>query len=111
MLFTQEIAEQTRRISRGAVGVGENYFMSENQHDLSHEFPEFKDTIHTLKVSDQHFKKLLDDYHDITKAIHRAEQRIDKISEQEEGKLRQIRLRLKDQLYAQLVREKTKINE
>lgn len=41
------------------------------KHDLLHEFPEHKDKIHDLKVSDEHFKQLFDEYHEIEHQIHR----------------------------------------
>ena len=31
-------------------------------HDLYHEFPEMHDAIHELKVTNEHFKKLYDEY-------------------------------------------------
>jgi uncharacterized protein YdcH (DUF465 family) len=41
------------------------------KHDLLHEFPEFQDKIHDLKVSDAHFRKLFDEYHEVEHHIHR----------------------------------------
>jgi len=41
------------------------------KHDLLHEFPEYKDKIHELKISDVYFRKLFDDYHQIEHQIHR----------------------------------------
>ncbi len=38
--------------------------MTLEHHELGHEFPEFKDEIHTLKMSNAHFKELFDEYHD-----------------------------------------------
>ena len=43
------------------------------KHDLLHEFPEKKDKIHELKISDSHFKKIFDEYHDIDHNIHSIE--------------------------------------
>ena len=77
--------------------------MSEAHHDLASEFPEFKEQIRSLKVSDSHFSKLFDEYHVVTKAISRSEQRLDIVSELEEERLRKVRLSLKDQLYGMLV--------
>ena len=47
--------------------------MIEN-HSLAIELPEYKDTIHRLKLSDAHFAKLFDEYHATDKEIHRIEQ-------------------------------------
>jgi uncharacterized protein YdcH (DUF465 family) len=74
--------------------------MSDNAHDLAHEFPEHKDRIHELKVSNNHFRSLFDKYHDLNKKIHRAELRIEILTEDEEELLKKERLALKDSLYA-----------
>ena len=74
--------------------------MSESKHDLVSEFPNYKDRIHSLKTEDAHFRKLFDDYHDVTRAISRSEQRLDLLNELEEETLRKKRLLLKDQLFS-----------
>jgi len=80
--------------------------MSEAKHDLAAEFPEFKEAIHELKMSNSHFLKLFDRYHELNRSIHRAEQRIDALSEFEEEKLRKQRLVVKDELYKILTSHK-----
>lgn len=80
--------------------------MSEHNKDLAHEFPEFKEKIHDLKVSNGHFKKLFESYHEIAGAIYRAEQRLDVISEREEEDLRKKRLVIKDEIYSMLKSQK-----
>lgn len=74
--------------------------MSDNQHDLAHEFPEFKEAIHELKVSNNHFRKLFDEYHELNKSIHRSEIREDLLSDSEEELLRKKRLATKDEIYS-----------
>lgn len=76
--------------------------MSENHHDLAHEFPEYQDKIHYLKQSDGHFKSLADKYSEVTKQIHRSEQRIDLLPEAEEETLKKMRLQLKDDINSML---------
>jgi uncharacterized protein YdcH (DUF465 family) len=73
--------------------------MSEGSHNLVAEFPKYKDRIHELKVANAHFRKLFDEYHDVTRTISRAEQRVEILSELEEEKMRKRRLALKDELY------------
>jgi uncharacterized protein YdcH (DUF465 family) len=46
--------------------------MSNTPHELAEEFPEYKDRIHDLKVSDAHFRKLFDEYHEINREVHRT---------------------------------------
>lgn len=73
--------------------------MSVEHHDLVHEFPELKERIHELKVSDHHFRKLFDAYHDLTRSIENMENEVTPASTrtEEEAKLR--RVHLKDELY------------
>lgn len=47
--------------------------MSHTPHELAEEFPEFKEKIHKLKMSDAHFKKLAKRYHKNNRKIHRFE--------------------------------------
>src|SRR5690606_1286827 len=48
--------------------------MELQQHDLHHEFPEYKDAIHQLKTGNHHFSKLFDEYHRVNKDIRRIEE-------------------------------------
>jgi uncharacterized protein YdcH (DUF465 family) len=73
--------------------------MSDSQHDLVHEFPEFKDKIHQLKTSDAHFRSLFERYHEVNKHVMGAEHRTELMSQAEEEKLRLERVQLKDELY------------
>jgi len=72
------------------------------KHDLHHEFPEFHDQIHNLKVSDKHFAKLFAEYHDKDHEIHRIEQGSEVSSDDYLENLKKQRLLLKDQLFAML---------
>lgn len=72
------------------------------KHDLHHEFPEYSDKIHELKVSNTHFKRKFDEYHDVNKDIHRIEaSSIYTDDELKELKLK--RLLLKDELLSILI--------
>ena len=73
--------------------------MSDSQHDLASEFPEYKEKIHKLKASDSHFKNLFDKYHQVNKLVMAAEHRTQPVSEDEEHKMRRERMTLKDELY------------
>ena len=46
--------------------------MTHFPHDLTEEFPEHADAIHTLKITNVHFTKLFDNYHELNRRIHRA---------------------------------------
>ncbi|QEQ96338.1 YdcH family protein [Neptunomonas concharum] len=76
--------------------------MSIEHHDLVHELPEYREQIHSLKMSDAHFSKLFDEYHDVTKQVEKMEAEIEPASTKTEEELKVKRLHLKDQLYAML---------
>jgi uncharacterized protein YdcH (DUF465 family) len=67
------------------------------KHDLHHELPEFNEQIHELKTTNNHFRKLFDDYHSTNKEIHRLESS-GVFTDSELTILRQRRLNLKDEL-------------
>jgi uncharacterized protein YdcH (DUF465 family) len=67
------------------------------KHDLHSEFPQYDEKIHELKVSDNHFRKLFDEYHDVNKKIHHLES-TSVFIDSELNTLRVKRLKLKDQL-------------
>ena len=69
------------------------------KHDLRHDFPQFEQKIHDLKVSDNHFKKLFDDYHEVNNEIHRIEVDAEPVSDQVLNELRAKRVYLKDGIY------------
>lgn len=76
--------------------------MSHTPHELHEEFPEYAETIHKLKVEDAHFQKLFDEYHEINRAVHRAETNVEPVEQLAEEDMRKQRMALKDELYAML---------
>jgi uncharacterized protein YdcH (DUF465 family) len=60
------------------------------------------DKIHALKMSNPEFAQVLEKYDEINDQIHRAETRIEPISEQAEEILRKQRLALKDKIASAL---------
>ncbi len=73
------------------------------KHDLIHELPEHKDRIHELKVSNEHFKKLFDEYHELDHEVLRMEEGIETPSDEVLEDLKKKRLNLKDQLFQMIV--------
>ncbi|MCC6209108.1 MAG: YdcH family protein [Gammaproteobacteria bacterium] len=71
-------------------------------HRLEEEFPEYKQKIHQLKLSDSHFARLFGEYVDIDKQIYRIEEAIETVSDNFAEELKKKRLSLKDKLYAML---------
>lgn len=76
--------------------------MSHVPHELAEEFPTQIDRMHQLKQSDAHFAKLFDDYHDINRAVHRAETNVEPLDSMAETDLRKKRAHLKDQIWGYL---------
>ncbi|WP_317933188.1 YdcH family protein [Halioxenophilus sp. WMMB6] len=72
--------------------------MAVEHHDLVHELPEYKDQIHALKTSDSHFRKLFDEYHELTKEIENMENEVTPTSTEEEESAKLKRLHLKDEM-------------
>jgi uncharacterized protein len=72
--------------------------MSNTPHTLHDELPAETQKISALKASDPHFAKLLVEYDVVNDKIHRAETRLDLLTEPEEEMLRKVRGRLKDQI-------------
>lgn len=72
------------------------------KHDLLHEFPEMKEKIHELKISDSAFRKLFDEYHEVDHEIHRYESGATATTDEHLNELRLRRVVLKDSLYALL---------
>jgi len=73
--------------------------MQNEAHDLLHELPEHKDKIHTLKVENNHFRKLFDEYHVANNELHRIEQGVENHADDYVEGLKKKRLHLKDQLF------------
>ncbi len=76
--------------------------MSHTPHELAEEFPEYVEKMHDLKMKDQHFARLFDEYHTINRDVHRAETDIEPTSDEHMTEMRRKRLMLKDEIYAML---------
>ena len=72
--------------------------MSHVPHELAEEFPEAADKIHELKLSNAHFAKLADAYHEVNREIHRIEAEIEPTSDAYAEELKRKRLALKDEV-------------
>ena len=76
--------------------------MSHVAHELHDEFPEYKDKIHALKMSDRHFARLADEYHHLNREIHRVEANGVNIGDVAFEDLKKSRLKLKDEIFKML---------
>lgn len=76
--------------------------MSHTPHELAEEFPEHIERMKQLKATHAHFARLAEAYHEINRAIHRAETLIEPVDGMTEETMRKQRLRLKDEIHAML---------
>ena len=74
------------------------------KHDLVHELPEHRDRIHDLKISDKHFLKLFNQYHELDHEIHRIEAGVENTSDDYLDMQKKKRLSLKDNLYSMILK-------
>jgi uncharacterized protein YdcH (DUF465 family) len=73
--------------------------MLSEKHDLVHELPEHRDTIHNLKMTNNHFARLFDEYHEVDHEVHRIETGAVNTSYDYLEERKKVRLHLKDELY------------
>ena len=73
-------------------------------HELHEEFPDKADRIQELKQTDHHFARLADEYHEINRAVHRAETNVEPMENLAEVELRKKRAALKDEIWGILSR-------
>lgn len=76
--------------------------MSHTPHELAADFPELAGKIAALKQTDAHFAKLAEEYHEVNRAVHRAETNVDPVEALAETEMRKQRSALKDELYRML---------
>lgn len=76
--------------------------MSHTPHELAEEFPDKVEQISALKQSDAHFARLADEYHELNRAVHRAETNVEPVEELAEVEMRKKRALLKDEIWAML---------
>lgn len=78
--------------------------MSNTPHELAQEFPEHLQKMHALKTGDTRFARLFDEYHDVNRAIHRAETDVEPVGDAHMENMRKQRMVLKDEIYGMLTR-------
>ncbi|MBT8155558.1 DUF465 domain-containing protein [Epibacterium ulvae] len=74
--------------------------MSHTPHELAAEFPDKVAVISALKASDRRFARLTERYHEVNRAVHRAEVNAEPISQEAETILRKKRAALKDEIWS-----------
>jgi hypothetical protein len=72
--------------------------MSHTPNQLDEDFPDMAERIHELKTTDNRFARLVEEYHELNRQIHRIETRVEPASEDVEEELKRRRVRLKDEI-------------
>ena len=73
-------------------------------HPFVSEFPQYRETIRRLRLADNHFRQMFEEYHQLDDAICRLEEEIEFATDQELDELKFKRARLKDVLYSTVVK-------
>lgn len=76
--------------------------MSVEHHPLLKEFPEYHDRIHQLKMENEHFKRLFEEYHEVDREVYRMDENIEPTTDEAMEDMKKRRLALKDELYGML---------
>jgi hypothetical protein len=71
-------------------------------HGLLHEFPDYRERIHELKMSDAHFHNLMEQYDEVNKKVEHLEQKGEPVADETLEELKKQRLHLKDEIYHRL---------
>ncbi len=81
--------------------------MKIDSHDLHDEFPEYKNQINHLRTDDPRFASLYDEYHKVNSEVRIVEENDVPVSDVIFEELKKQRLKLKDELYALLLAERS----
>ena len=76
--------------------------MKVDHHDLHHEFPEYAEAIHALKIGSARFARLFDEYNALTSRIEELEAKDSPVADIALEDMKKLRLKFKDELYAML---------
>lgn len=76
--------------------------MSHTPHQLAEEFPEHVEKLHALKISDNHFERLFEEYDEVNRDIFNAETNAKPTDDFHMDTMRKNRMRLKDEIYGML---------
>ena len=82
--------------------------MNIEKNNLLNDFPDHHHTIRHLKMNDNHFAKLFDEYHELVNEVHSIEEDNQPVTDEYLESLKIRRVYLKDQLFSLVVqKEKT----
>jgi uncharacterized protein YdcH (DUF465 family) len=79
----------------------------ELHHPFVMEFPAHRETIRTLKLADEKFREMFEEYHTLDDEICRIEEDLEFASDQDIDQLKHKRAKLKDALYKAVQRHES----
>ena len=82
--------------------------MSHTPNPLDEDFPDMAERMHALKTSNNRFARLIEEYNELNRDIHRIETRVEPTSEDVEEELKRRRVRLKDEIAQMLAGEEAR---
>ena len=85
--------------------------MSHTPNQLDEDFPGMAERMHALKTSNNRFARLIEEYNELNREIHRVETRVEPTSEDVEEELKPRRVRLKDEIAEMLAGTKATQSE
>ncbi|PIE13145.1 MAG: hypothetical protein CSA68_11990 [Rhodobacterales bacterium] len=77
--------------------------MTHTPNELAEEFPDRIELMSQLKQGNAHFARLFDEYHEINRAVHRAETDVEPTDDLHMAEMRKQRLALKDEIWAMIL--------
>ncbi len=80
--------------------------MHVEHHPLMNDFPELRETLHTLRQADHHFARIAGEYEELDKRICRVEDGVETLDEACLNSLKQQRVGLKDDVARMLRKAK-----
>lgn len=78
--------------------------MQLEKHTLVNDFPEHQHTIRHLKMNDNHFAKLFNEYHELESEVHHIEKNNEPVADDYLESLKKRRVHLKDQLFTIVIK-------
>lgn len=83
--------------------------MQLDKHTLVNDFPEHHHTIRHLKMNDNHFAKLFDEYHELESEVHSIEENNQPVADDYLESLKVRRVHLKDELLKLVIKKEKEL--
>jgi uncharacterized protein YdcH (DUF465 family) len=75
------------------------------RHNLVNEFPQFKEKIHQLKLENNHFKKLFEEYDELEHQVYRINIDEEVVTDEYAHEVKSKLLHIKDEIFSMLKKQ------